>query len=188
VLLAEERPIADPVEEELEQRLYIPNQLLMDEVAEAFSQGKRVTVRATGMSMLPFIIGGRDDVVIAPVRWREDPVHAGSASDGEVLHVPVKGDIALARLPGGRYVLHRVIAAGKETCTLMGDGNLRRTETCMTADIIGTAIGVERDGRYIDLCSGVSLRRARIWQRLLPVRRCLLWFWKRVCLKGNDCR
>ena len=108
--------------------------------------------------MLPFIIGGRDSLVL---------VAAGSLC---------VGDIVLARLPERGYVLHRVYRLSGDSLTLMGDGNLRAVERCRAGDVVGKAVAILRDGhRHVDCASSAERRKARLWRHLLPLRRYLLW-------------
>jgi len=71
--------------------LSVANESLLPEVEKLLAEGIRVTLKVKGNSMLPFIRGGRDNVTL------EAP--AGIS----------RGDIVLARMGQGRYVLHRVI-------------------------------------------------------------------------------
>ena len=84
-----------------------------------------------------------------------------------------KGDIVLVRLPG-RYVLHRIIREEGQRLTLMGDGNLRGTESCTRADVLGTVKTILRDGKPRTPGDG------KFWGRLLPVRRILLGIYRRL--------
>ena len=72
-------------------KLVLPNEILLGEVERLLSQGTSVTIMTKGNSMLPFIVGERDSVVLKPYG------------------VPRVGDIALAHLHNGAYVLHRII-------------------------------------------------------------------------------
>ena len=86
------------------------------------------------------------------------------------------GDIVLARLPGPRYVLHRLIARDGDALTLMGDGNIAGTESCTVADIMGTAIEIGRGRRTVIPGKG------RWWRALKPFRRYILAIYRRVFL------
>ena len=72
-----------------EEKVTLPNDMLLADVVSLLSSGHTVTLRAKGDSMFPFIVGGRDCVVLQ--RSRSVRVD----------------DIVLARLPGRGYVLHR---------------------------------------------------------------------------------
>ena len=136
--------------------LTVPNSILLEEVAAGLDKGREAVITPTGNSMLPFIRGGRDRVVL-----RKAPSVA-------------PGDIVLARLDG-RYVLHRVLSVSDGVLTLMGDGNIRGTETCTSADVIGTAVEIIRpDGRRRTPGKG------RLWQAVKPVRRYILAIYRRL--------
>ena len=79
-------------------KIVLPNEVFLEEVAVLLDEGREVTLSPKGSSMLPFIREGRDSVVLR----KEPAVH--------------KGDIVLVRLPG-RYVLHRIIRGHK--CILL---------------------------------------------------------------------
>ena len=141
----------------------IPDELLMNnelffiEVARMLSQGRIVTLRAKGNSMFPFLVDGRDSVVLRKTR--------------DVC----TGDIVLARVLDRGYVLHRVYREQGEWLVLMGDGNLQATERCRRDDVLGTAVRLLRNGRYVE-CSSLAERfKAGCWRRLLPLRRGLLF-------------
>ena len=74
-----------------------------------------------------------------------------------------RGDIVLADV-GGRFVLHRVIRVEDDTLTLMGD-------------VLGTVVAVVKGGKKTVVPS-----KGRLWQALLPVRRYLLAFYRRVLM------
>lgn len=137
-------------------RRILPDDVLLSEVAAVLREGREAVIAPAGNSMLPFIRGGRDRVAL---RRCDDAA---------------PGDIVLVRT-GGRHVLHRVIARDGERLTLMGDGNLRQTESCTRADLLGTAVEIIRpDG------SRRKPGKARLWRMLRPLRRILLAIYKRI--------
>ena len=107
-------------------RILLPNALLLGEVEKILADGRSVMLRATGNSMLPFIVGGRDSVLVR------------RPSEMRPLQV---GQIALAHLPDSRYVLHRIVHIDGTEIVLMGDGNLRETESCRLSGIVGRRFG-----------------------------------------------
>ena len=149
-------------------RLLLPNASLLGEVENMLADGRSVMLKATGNSMLPFIVGGRDSVLVR------------RPSEMRPLQV---GQIALAHLPDSRYVLHRIVHIDGTEIVLMGDGNLRETESCRLSGIVGVVTKIVRNGRYVDSDARLERRKAEVWGRLLPVRRYLLylyrWIWKR---------
>lgn len=108
--------------------------------------------------MLPFIRPDKDSVVLK----KKDSVSIG--------------DIVLADLKG-RYVLHRVIKEDGEKLTLMGDGNVRGTESCSRKDVLGTVVTIMKNG-----VKPVVPGKGKLWKTLLPARRYLLAFYKRVIM------
>ena len=144
--------------------LILPNEVVLPQVAELLAQGREVELRTKGSSMLPFIVGERDSVRLqAWADYRE-------------------GDVVLAQLPGGRFVLHRIRKIEGECVTLKGDGNLDGTESCTLADIKGRAVSVIRpSGKMVDLGSPRERGRARRWVSLPRfVRRYYLAIYRRL--------
>lgn len=134
----------------------VANDALLSEVARMLSKGKDIVLRTKGNSMLPFVVGGKDSVVL---RQKE---------------TYTVGDIVLAEVAPGKFVLHRVIKTDGERITLMGDGNLYGTESCLPKDICGHAVAIVRNGKHR------KIGRGRLWQMLLPVRKYLLAIYRRL--------
>lgn len=147
-------------------KLVLPNGILLGEVERLLSQGTSVTLMTKGNSMLPFIVGERDSVVLKPY--------------GE----PRVGDIALAHLDNGVYVLHRIIdISDSGMVTLMGDGNIRGTEHCHVSRLCGKTVTVIRKGHRYNPDSKSWVIMSEAWRRMLPVRRYLLAVYRRVFIK-----
>ena len=141
----------------------VPNEVMLESAAEMLLEGSAVIIKPRGNSMLPFIHGAIDSVKLE----KQDTVD--------------EGDIVLARLGGGRYVLHRVYVANDDNLTLMGDGNILGQEHCTVGDIIGTVTQIIREsGATVDTRSARHMRRARAWKRLLPLRRYILGVYRRL--------
>jgi hypothetical protein len=134
----------------------VANEVLLEDAAALMNEGREVTLKPLGCSMLPFIRGGRDSV-----RLKKLPDVA-------------VGDMLLVRLEGPRYVLHRLIAVDGDRLTLMGDGNLAGTETCTKADVLGTVVAIERGKRVVKPGNGLW------WRRLKPFRRYILAIYRRI--------
>ena len=145
----------------MEKRI-IPNEILLAEAGALLAEGRDVELLVKGNSMLPFLRNERDSVLLRKL----DSV--------------CKGDIVLARIEPTRYVLHRVRTLRGEGLTLMGDGNLRGTENCTLTDVLGTVIEIIRpDGKRRKPGKG------RCWAALRPVRRYLLFIYRRLFLKRS---
>lgn len=97
---------------------------------------------------------------------------------------PNVGDVVLAEISPGHYVLHRITKIRGRHITLQGDGNLN-TEECELEDIKGFAIGFYRKGRgTLDKTNGLKWRvYSALWILLRPIRKYLLAFYRRVWLK-----
>lgn len=145
----------------------IENDILIPELARLLSEGKEVRFTPSGVSMRPFIEGDKDSVILAPLN-----------------RAPQRGDILLAQVQTlcGRttYVLHRLIRVEGEQLTLMGDGNLAGTETCLSADVIGIVTRIESPkGRR------KPLTRGYLWYILRPLRKWLLKIYRHSILIWN---
>lgn len=141
-----------------------PNEVLLGEVDRMLAEGREVVMLPKGRSMLPFIRGDVDKVLL-----RKSPE--------SLLKV---GDIVLARLESG-YVMHRIIALDRNKVTLMGDGNLNGTEHCTRSEVAGTVAEIiTPEGRHRKPTSGW------LWRKLLPARKYLLKIyrkWNKMKLK-----
>jgi hypothetical protein len=136
----------------------VANEVLLEEAAALMLEGRDVTFTPLGSSMLPFIRGGKDAVRLHKM------------ADVNV------GDMLLVRLDG-RYVLHRCIRKDGNQLTLMGDGNLVGTESCATDDVLGTVVGIIRNGKEHNPGDG------RLWRGpLKPFRRYILAIYRRLPL------
>lgn len=143
-------------------KVVMQNEILLTEVQRLVAEGESVTLKAKGTSMLPFIRGERDNVVL---------VKPG--------HIRLY-DIVLARVSTGNIVLHRVIAVDGDILTLMGDGNIRGCEKCRINDVMAKVAAIDKGGRVLD-CTNVShIRKVRLWVALKPVRRYLLAIYRRL--------
>ena len=148
---------------EQSKRITLPNHVLMAEVQRLLLQGTMVTIRTKGNSMLPFIEGERDSVVLS------------------AYGTPKIGDIALAKLDNGIYVLHRIInITSAREVTLMGDGNIKGKEYCLKEQLCGKVIAILRNGKEYNPESLSWKMQAIMWRKLLPVRRWLLAIYRRV--------
>lgn len=143
-------------------KIVLPNDILLSEVARLVAEGESVTIRTKGNSMLPFIRGERDSVVL------EAPDEFGVM------------DIVLAEIRQGMFVLHRVVDMNGDEVVLMGDGNLVGRERCLRNDVAAKAVAIVKDGKKVDCRSRGHLCRARIWKSLLPLRRYLLAIYRRT--------
>lgn len=116
---------------------------------DALKDGKVIALVPQGISMLPFIKGGVDQVYLL----KKDKVEVG--------------DIVLVEYHG-KHILHRVYAIDGEQLILMGDGNLEGTEQVAADEVMGTVVDIVHNGRHL------KPKKAWLWRHLLPMRRYLL--------------
>ena len=125
--------------------------------------GLSVTFPVKGRSMLPFIVGSKESVIL---------VKPG---------MPDVGDVVLAWVEGCRYVVHRIISIDGDLVVLQGDGNVCGVEHCRVADVRAKAdYVVDAQGGKHYLYSRWRIRAARLWFRLRPIRRYLLAIYRRI--------
>ena len=142
----------------------LPNDVMLGGVKELLAEGRQVIIMTKGVSMLPFIVGKRDSVVL------------------EKRPSVAPGDIALAEIAPGHYVLHRVRIVEGENITLQGDGNYRGQEHCRLNNIAGTVVAIQTPGKPDrDPFAPAEMRRGRRWAALPAlVRRYYLGFYRRI--------
>ena len=140
-------------------RKVVDMDLYMSGLETLLMEGREVEMTPKGSSMLPFIKGDRDSVVLTK-----------PAKPFEV------GDIVLAKV-GGRYIMHRIFSVEGNDLTLMGDGNIRGTESCATSDVIGLVTEIHKENGKV-----VKPGKGALWRTLMPLRRYILAIYKRVIL------
>ena len=139
------------------------DKVIIEEAIRLVDEGVSVTLPVNGQSMLPFIIGGKESVIL------QKPVE------------PKVGDVVLAWVEGCRFVVHRIISISGNNVTLMGDGNIIGTEQCTLSDIKAIATHVvSADEKIRDLNNPWRLLATRLWFQLRPVRRYILAIYKRL--------
>lgn len=141
------------------------DEIIIKEAIRMVDEGVSVTFPVKGYSMLPFIIGGKDSVIL------QRPT------------APKVGDVVLAWVDGFHYVVHRIIRIDGQQVVLMGDGNIAGVEHCTLADVKAIATHVVKpSGKHYDLQRPAWQRAARYWLRLRPLRRYILGIYRRVLL------
>ena len=141
----------------------ITDEQIIEEAIRLVEDGVSVTFPVNGNSMLPFIVGGKESVIL------------------QKLELPKVGDVVLAWVEKCRYVVHRIIRIDGDHVTLMGDGNLSGTEHCALKDIKARVTHVVgADEKPHDLYCRWRRVAARLWWHLRPVRRYILAIYKRL--------
>jgi len=143
--------------------------MLIHESIALLQEGRRVVLAVKGISMHPFILGGKESVELVKPQ--------------STLKV---GDVVLAWVNGTHYVIHRIIGIEGSRVRLMGDGNSSGVEQCGVDEVAAVAeYVIAPNGKRRYLYSGKRLRFARLWNKLLPVRRWILAIYRRTLLKMN---
>ena len=139
------------------------DEIIIHEAIRLVDEGVSVTFPVKGYSMLPFIIGGRESVILQkPLTVR-------------------LGDVVLAWVDNCRYVVHRVIGIEGERVILMGDGNIVGVEHCLLGDVKALATHVvDAKGRKHDLYAPWRQKASRLWWQMRPVRRYILAIYRRL--------
>lgn len=122
-------------------------------IRERLAAGEDVQFTPRGTSMRPMIHGGRDHVVLSPVK-------------GELK----KHDIPLYRRDNGHYVLHRIVRVG-ESYTCIGD-NQYQLETGVRPDqVIAVVTAFVRDGKRYKVTDPSYRAYCLFWYYSRPFRR-----------------
>ena len=142
----------------------IDKAIMMEEIRQLISEGKTVSITVKGNSMNPFVVHLRDQMALGP--WKEDDIR--------------KGTVALVRDTRGNHLIHRIIEVHQDRVVLLGDGNVKLTETATWDNIIGIMYSITRKGRTYTPQSLIWRTYSAIWMLLTPVRRWPLGLWRRI--------
>ena len=121
---------------------------------ELLLEGKEVSLTITGNSMSPFLVHGRDEIMISPPngKWK-------------------KGDMAFYKRANGRYVMHRIYKVDKQgDCFFVGDGQQTIEGPIAPEQIFGKITSVRRKGKWIGPKDFWWFFFEQIWIRILPFR------------------
>ncbi len=145
--------------------IQLPNAEFLPHVCELVAQGHKVTIRAKGNSMRPFLESGRDNAVLSKI------------------DTPKVGDVVLAEIHKGKYVLHRIDCIDGQNIILRGDGNVHGTEECTNQDLRAIATEITRNGKTWHTDSRSWRICSYTWRLLLPFRRILLALYRLLCFR-----
>jgi hypothetical protein len=143
----------------------VPNEILLDEVKDLINEGHPVIIKVRGNSMLPFIIGDKDSVRL---------IYKASYK---------VGDIVLAEVSKGHYVLHRIFSMFGNRVTLMGDGNINIYEHCKISDIVAGVDVIYHNGVEKSPYKKFTETQVQVWKKMHPIRRWLLAVYRRTLYK-----
>lgn len=154
------------------QNMNISNEDLFGEVTSLLREGRSVTIPVKGSSMAPFIIEGKDSVVLEGIE--------ACTPEGQELRKANVGDIVLFKA-NGKYYLHRILRIENDVAEIQGDGILHSKEQCATRRILGRVTAVIKNGeKQVNVNSFAYRLKIRVWLSLHPCRRILLGIWRRL--------
>ena len=144
--------------------LFLENKEFLPLVIELTDKGHEVTLPVRGNSMRPFLSNTKDKAVLV--------------KPSECLRI---GDVVLAEVSYGHYVLHRIIRIDGDLIQMQGDGNLYPDPVIPSVNVKAIAKGFIRNGRNrIDYVDGLYFKTYSIvWMGLRPVRRWILAFFRK---------
>lgn len=140
----------------------LTNSTFIPALIKMLEEGHTATIPLKGNSMRPFLQNGRDKAELV-------------LADGEF----EVGDVVLAEISEGHFVLHRIVAIDNEDITLLGDGNLTN-EYCLKSDVKAKAVKFFRKGsdKPEYLTDKKWKTYSLLWMKLYPIRRYLLFIFK----------
>lgn len=125
-------------------------------LGDAIGRGFAIWIRVRGESMRP-AIPAMAAVRIVPLAGRQ----------------PRNGEVVLARLPTGRFVLHRVVRLSDKCIQLKGDALARRDVNVAHEAVLGLCDQVEIDGSVWDVMErprdSLQLLTSTLWARTRAV-------------------
>ena len=114
---------------------------LLPFIEEAFSKDMTFKIPITGTSMNPFLVEGRDYVLIEKPR------------------LPLEiGDVPLYRRDNGTFVLHRVVDKTEKGYVMCGDNQFILEKGIEDKHIIGVMCTVCRDGKTFNVDDEVYIK------------------------------
>lgn len=143
-------------------KITMPNSILLGDVKQLITEGRKVTLKVKGNSMRPFIEGERDSVIL-------------TGSDNYQ-----QGDIVLAEISEGNFVLHRIVQINEKEAILMGDGNLAKIERCDIHHVVAKVETIIRKGKQVNPNAYGQRTLAKLWRFLSPIRRYMLAIYRRL--------
>lgn len=140
-----------------------------EEIAQLLQEGNPVRVRIDGESMHPFIVGGKDEVLLIPYD-KKTPIELWSC-----IFYKWKG----------HYMIHRFVGFQDGQYCMMGDGNLVQIERIEESDILGILQTIYHADGSTQYCLGKKwLCQGRYWFKFRKLRRFLLPIYRKFVL--ND--
>ncbi len=136
---------------------------ILPEMTKRLENGEEFSFLPNGISMLPTIVGGRDNVTV-------------KKPNGKLK----KNDIILYRRATGQFVLHRIVKVGENGYTLRGDNEVMNEKNITDDKIIGVVVRYRQNGVFIEAESKKFQRDANVRHLSFPFRRALSDFKNKI--------
>lgn len=136
---------------------------------ELTEEGKEVSMGITGSSMAPFLIHGRDRICF---RKPEKPLK--------------KGDMVFFQRANGQFVMHRIWKIRPEGYYIVGDAQTEIEGPVARDQIFAVITKVERKGKWIEPGDFWWGFFARVWLRMIPLRRGIMKAYAGASKKYTD--
>lgn len=134
-------------------KLVFGDQVLMKGVRERLAAGHQVRyLPFRGISMLPMLRQGKDSVELSPLPEKLK-----------------KYDLPVYQIPGGKYLMHRVLKVTPTHYICLGDNTLDY-ETIYPEQMIGVVTAFERNGKRIEVSNPLYRLYCLIWGHTRPLR------------------
>ena len=161
------------------EKMTVNNDAFFGNVIALLHDGKKVTIPVKGVSMLPFIVGEVDTVVLEGIEE--------ATPEGMPRRMAHKGDAVLFRV-NNHFLLHRILDFDKDDVAIIqGDGVLCSKERCGRDGIFGRVVSVLKKGsRAVDVESNCYRLKVKAWLAAAPFRRILLGAWRRLFLRRGS--
>lgn len=124
-------------------------------IQEKIARGEPFLVAPQGTSMFPFLIAGRDKVLLAPIASRSRPR---------------RGDIVLYRRKEGLLVLHRMHHRNGEGYFFTGDNQTELEGPLDREQLLGTVTRIYRGDKDFSPQHPIFWIAGRLWLRVRPFR------------------
>lgn len=118
-------------------------------------EGYGLKICPKGFSMIPFLVGGRDEAVLS------------LPDDGYKFK---KNDIVLYQAKNGVYVLHRIYSINENGIYTMGDSQTVTDGPYQQNDIIAIVDYIIRKGKKIESSNRAYIWAVSVWRVLRPFR------------------
>jgi hypothetical protein len=131
----------------------VSEEVLMLLVRERLAAGYKVRyLPFQGVSMLPMLRQGKDRVELGPLPEKLK-----------------KYDLPVYQIPGGKYLMHRILKVTPTHYLCLGDNTLEY-ETILPEQMIGVVTAFERNGKRIEVSNPLYRLYCLIWGHTRPAR------------------